>query len=168
MYIRRKVFSLLQDETGEERYYSTTDFDLDVEERVFAEAEEEPKKGLSKGAKIGIGVGGGLAATAAGIIGARYAGKNILKKSNKALDELKQQIKKEGFTEELKNTNNKIFKKQVLGKKLAAPGDFIVDQSGKVYKFVGDNAKKAGEFVSDKAKKAVEKTKSVFSKKKKQ
>lgn len=165
MYIRRKVFSLLQDETGEERYYSTTDFDLDVEERVFAE-KEEPKKGLSKGAKIGLGVAGVAGTTAAGIFGARYAGKNILKKSNKALEELKQQIKKDGFTEELKNTNNKIFKKQALGKKLAAPGDFIVDQSGKVYKFVGDNAKKAGEFVSDKAKKAVEKTKGVFSKKK--
>ena len=156
MYIRRKVFSLLQDETGEERYYSTTDFDLDVEERIFADKEEkEPKKGLSKGAKIGLGVGGGLAATAAGIVGARYAGKQLVKKSNKALEELKQQIKKDGFTEELKNTKDKLFKKQALGKKLAAPDDFIVDQSGKVYKFVGD-----------KAKKAVEKTKGVFSKKK--
>ena len=164
MYIRRKVFSLLQDETGEERYFSTTEFDLDVEERSFADKEDkgEKKKGLSTAAKVGAGA----AATAAGIIGARYAGKSLLKKSNKALEELKQQIKKDGFTEELKNSNNKIFKKQVLGKKLAAPGDFIVDQSGKVYKFVGDNAKKAGEFVSDKAKKAVEKTKGVFSKKK--
>lgn len=154
MYIRRKVFSLLQDETGEERYFSTTEFDLDVEERSFADKEDkgEKKKGMSTAAKVGAGA---AAATAAGIIGARYAGKSLLKKSNKALEELKQQIKKEGFTEELKNSNNKLFKKQALGKKLAAPGDFIVDQSGKVYKFVGD-----------KAKKAAEKTKGVFSKKK--
>lgn len=146
MYIRRKVFSLLQDETGEERYYSTTDFDLDVEEKVFAEKEAETeKKGLSKGAKIALGTAGVLGTTAAGIIGARYAGKNILKKSNKALEELKQQIKKDGFTEELKNTNNKIFKKQALGKKLAAPGDFIVDQSGKVWQSVGNVAKKGKE-----------------------
>ena len=37
MYIRRKVFSLLQDETGEEKYYSTTDVTLDnLEERIFS------------------------------------------------------------------------------------------------------------------------------------
>jgi hypothetical protein len=152
MYIRRKVFSLLQDETGEERYYSTTDFDLDVEERVFAEAEEEPKKGLSKGAKIGIGVGGGLAATAAGIVGAKYAGKALLKKGAKLAESA------DGAAKAAK------YKK--AGEALQVPADYIVDKSGKVWKFVGDNAKKAGEFVNDKAKKAVEKTKGVFSKKK--
>lgn len=38
MYIRRKVFSLLQDgETGEEKYFSTTDVTLDnLEERIFS------------------------------------------------------------------------------------------------------------------------------------
>lgn len=37
MYIRRKVFSLLQDETGEERYFSTTDITLeDAEQRIFS------------------------------------------------------------------------------------------------------------------------------------
>lgn len=39
MYIRRKVFSLLQDETGEERYFSTTDVTLEnEEERTFSVA----------------------------------------------------------------------------------------------------------------------------------
>ena len=31
MYIRRKVFSLLQDENGEERYFSTTDYEYQKE-----------------------------------------------------------------------------------------------------------------------------------------
>lgn len=42
MYIRRKVFSLLQDETGEERYFSTTDVTLeDAEERLYSINEED-------------------------------------------------------------------------------------------------------------------------------
>lgn len=43
MYIRRKVFSLLQDsETGEEKYFSTTDINLeDAEERIFSINEED-------------------------------------------------------------------------------------------------------------------------------
>ena len=42
MYIRRKVFSLLQDENGEERYFSTTDIVLeDEEERLFSLVEDE-------------------------------------------------------------------------------------------------------------------------------
>ena len=41
MYIKRKVFSLLQDETGEERYFSTTDVTLEnEEERTFSVAED--------------------------------------------------------------------------------------------------------------------------------
>jgi len=41
MYIRRKVFSLLQDENGEERYFSTTEFE---DERLYAEDnDDEPK-----------------------------------------------------------------------------------------------------------------------------
>ena len=73
MYIRRKVFSLLQDETGEERYFSTTDITLeDAEQRIFSvkdeEEEEKPKKrsklsnydshrGLGRSAILG-GLGG--------------------------------------------------------------------------------------------------------------
>lgn len=43
MYIRRKVFSLLQDsETGEEKYFSTTNINLeDAEERIFSINEED-------------------------------------------------------------------------------------------------------------------------------
>ena len=45
MYIRRKVFSLLQDETGEERYFSTTDIVMeDEEERLFSIVDEEQRE----------------------------------------------------------------------------------------------------------------------------
>ena len=47
MEIRRKVFSLLQDENGEERYYSTTkfkmEFDEETGEKMFSEKEKEEK-----------------------------------------------------------------------------------------------------------------------------
>ena len=42
MYIRRKVFSLLQDENGEERYFSTREILLEnEEERLFSILDEE-------------------------------------------------------------------------------------------------------------------------------
>ena len=46
MYIRRKVFSLLQDETGEERYFSTTDFEIsgDAEERIFSKKNKKKRE----------------------------------------------------------------------------------------------------------------------------
>lgn len=54
MYIRRKVFSLLQDETGEERYFSTTDVTLEnEEERTFSVAESLEEKDFSDKKKRG-------------------------------------------------------------------------------------------------------------------
>lgn len=70
MYIRRKVFSLLHDETGEERYFSTTEINLeDAEERIFSVNEEvsledvKSYKGLKRSLAAGLltlDVGGGL------------------------------------------------------------------------------------------------------------
>lgn len=80
MYIRRKVFSLMQDEvTGEERYFSTTEFELenDLDERYFSDGED--KKGLSGVQKAAIA----SAALTGAIIGGKYLGKKI---SSKALD----------------------------------------------------------------------------------
>lgn len=53
MYIRRKVFSLLQDENGEERYFSTTEFTREVaEEKTYAKKDDEESTGkkVAKGA----------------------------------------------------------------------------------------------------------------------
>jgi len=67
MEIRRKVFSILEDENGEERIYSTSEiemfYDEETGEKMFAEAEDD-KKGMSTGAKVGLGAG--AAATAWG------------------------------------------------------------------------------------------------------
>lgn len=82
MYIRRKVFSLLQDENGEERYFSTTDITMeDAEERIFSlvgdednlEEREfaEKKEGLSKAQKAAIAGAGTLAAAAGTLYGAK-------------------------------------------------------------------------------------------------
>lgn len=94
MYIRRKVFSLLQNENGEEKYFSTTDITMeDAEQKIFSlvedvEAEQreftnntpaviEKKstevvkfgKGLSKKAKLALAAAG----TAAALGGGAYA-----------------------------------------------------------------------------------------------
>lgn len=59
MYIRRKVFSLIQNEAGEERYFSTTDFELDngMEERYYSDDEEETSKNSRKLGKSKRGYG---------------------------------------------------------------------------------------------------------------
>ena len=81
MYIRRKVFSLLQDETGEERYFSTTDITLeDAEQRIFSlneyddeyeQREYADKEGLSAGQKAAIAGAGTLATAAGALYGAK-------------------------------------------------------------------------------------------------
>lgn len=70
MYIRRKVFSLLNVD-GEDRYFSTTEFELTdgSESRYFSDSED--KKGMSKAAKIALATGAGLATVAGGLYGAK-------------------------------------------------------------------------------------------------
>lgn len=56
MYIRRKVYSALQDENGEVRYFSTNEFiDTDLEDRYFARAIMTPgeKAANEAGHKLG-------------------------------------------------------------------------------------------------------------------
>ena len=85
MYIRRKVYSLLQDENGEERYFSTTDFELTdgAKERYYSEKKKKKNKisldkvdshrGLGRSLLIG-GVPGALGAYAPQLIKV-YGGK---------------------------------------------------------------------------------------------
>lgn len=85
MYIRRKVYSLLQDENGEERYFSTTDFELTdgAKERYYSEKKKKKNKisldkvdshrGLGRSLLIG-GVPGALGA---------YTGKSAANKADK-------------------------------------------------------------------------------------
>lgn len=53
MYIRRKVFSLLQDEYGEERYFSTTDIELQDDERMFSWLDEAGNLHYESGKIVG-------------------------------------------------------------------------------------------------------------------
>ena len=114
MYIRRKVFSLLQDETGEERYFSTTDVTLEnEEERIFSVAEDaesleekdssdkkvdlediESYKGLKRALAAGLtglDSGGGLVG---GYIGKKTADK--ADKEGKSDEEILKEARKAG------------------------------------------------------------------------
>jgi ElaB/YqjD/DUF883 family membrane-anchored ribosome-binding protein len=61
MEIRRKVFSLLQDENGEERYYSTNEFEISYDEetgeKMFSEVGNKVKE-ITK--KVGDAAGKGF------------------------------------------------------------------------------------------------------------
>ena len=168
MYIRRKVFSLLQDETGEERYYSTTNFDLNVvEERNFANKEKE-KKGLSTAAKIGIG-------TAGGIVGAKCVGKVLLKKGGKIAGEAAKKSKEANakyresvisFAKpDLKNNYEKGRKASMVGSKLRLEASNLEKEANK-YIIPGKILSAPADYITKGVKMAVEKTKNVFSKKK--
>ena len=92
MYIRRKVYSAIEDENGEIRYFSTneivneedylemlySDAFLDDEdmERLFSDSD---KKGLSAGAKAAIAAGTTAAAATALHFGAKGAAKKVAK-----------------------------------------------------------------------------------------
>ena len=86
MYIRRKVFSLLQDENGEEKYFSTTEFVReDSEEKLFAKKEDDEKSGKGKKAAIITGAAVAPVALAGGYQLARRGQKKYDdKKSAKA------------------------------------------------------------------------------------
>ena len=110
MYIRRKVFSVLVDEAGEERLYSVNETLLEgYEEREFAEKEEkeeEPKKS-HKAAKVAAGVGGAVATTAAGVYAAK---KGLLgKKAGEAVNKVIMKNTKAGsklYEQAVKDTVN--------------------------------------------------------------
>ena len=71
MEIRRKVYSLLQDENGEERYYSTNEFELSYDEetgeKMFSEKQKNSDNNSAASVGLaGAGVGGGLIVSKAG------------------------------------------------------------------------------------------------------
>lgn len=80
MEIRRKVFSLLEDENGEERYYSTTEFEVSYDEETNEKLFSESKLGKS-------GRGYGTAMAYNGIIPGAVAVKSGRKAARKAEEE---------------------------------------------------------------------------------
>ena len=137
MYIRRKVFSLL-DVEGEERLFSTTDINLeDAEERIFSlneDAEEylfsesEDDKKMSTGKKAALATAGTLAAAGAGIYGSKLAGKAVikqaLKNSKKYRDEAASTFK--NLTEEqMDDLAKKVAKELKIGKSMQKSADTV-------------------------------------------
>lgn len=85
MYIRRKVFSLMKDENGEEKYFSTTEIS-NGEVKLFAEKEEKSKNKVdldevdsNKGFKRSIA---SMGITGYGSIAARKAGRKAADKAD--------------------------------------------------------------------------------------
>lgn len=86
MEIRRKVFSLLEDENGEERLYSTTEFEIEFDEETGEKMFSE-KEGMSKGKKAALIGTGAAVATVGGLELANILKKRHLTKAE--LEELK-------------------------------------------------------------------------------
>lgn len=129
MYIRRKVFSLLQDENGEERYFSTTEF---TDERLYAEKEDDEKSGKGKKAAI---IGGAAVAPVAVARGYQLVRRGQDKRNKEALEKAIEG----GELEEIKKANSKVGNKNK------------VDEFGdKVQKGVGKRAKATGQWIKGK------------------
>ena len=127
MYIRRKVFSLL-DVDGEERYFSTTDFELTddygYEDRYYSDDE---KKGLSKAAKAAIASGAGLATLAGGV----YAGKKLGPKLVSAAEKARTKALFKALDDEIagKEVKDAITRKarlmKAIGEGMQKPAEYI-------------------------------------------
>lgn len=147
MYIRRKVFSLLNVE-GEDRYFSTTNY-VNVGEgevRLFSEKENKKKMSNKKKAAIAAGT---VAGTAALVVGAKKGGAALRKSaanSNKALAEAGE------LTGKARQAN---ARKAAIGRALEKPADIIVEGTRSAVEGIkrgANKAKEAGETVVKKVK----------------
>lgn len=77
-----EIMKIFSDTEGSERLFSV--LMTEDELALFSDMkEEEEKKGMSKGAKVALGVVGATAATGAGIYGANKVGKVLVNKAGK-------------------------------------------------------------------------------------
>ena len=77
-----EIMKIFSDTEGSERLFSV--LMTEDELALFSDMkEEEEKKGMSKGAKVALCVGGATAATGAGIYGANKVGKVLINKAMK-------------------------------------------------------------------------------------
>lgn len=96
MYIRRKVFSKFQTESGEERYFSTTEYTLmsEAEQREFSKKDDDDDDKKSKKNKKEYkneshrGYGRAFLVGGTGGIAGRYAGKRAVEKALKEGDDI--------------------------------------------------------------------------------
>lgn len=158
MYIRRKVFSSLMDETGEERLFSTTDYEYDengnacLDERVFSDKND---KGMTTAQKAAIGALATIAAGTGAVVGAKYGGKALVNKAAKI--EKAAMSSADGINSDAMTKAAKLTK---VGKALQVPADTFVAGA----KATGKDVQKAGKWAVDEVKAAGTKLKGVFKK----
>lgn len=127
MYVRRKVFSVITDENGEERLFSTTEF-IDESNYLDELAFSDNDNKMSVGKKAALAAAGTLAAAGAGIYGSKLAGKAVikqaLKNSKKYRDEAASTFK--NLTEEqMDDLAKKVAKELKIGKSMQKPADTV-------------------------------------------
>ena len=115
-----EIMKIFSDTEGSERLFSV--LMTEDELALFSDMkEEEEKKGMSKGAKVALGVGGATAATGAGIYGANKVGKVLVNKAMKngknALVDLS--------TKEGQRLNNAVKRQIKVGELLQKPAKAI-------------------------------------------
>ena len=121
-----EIMKIFSDTEGSERLYSV--LMTEDELALFSDMkEEEEKKGMSKGAKVALGVGGATAATGAGIYGANKVGKVLVNKAMKngknALVDLS--------TKEGQRLNNAVKRQIKVGELLQKPAKAIAKRVAK-------------------------------------
>lgn len=121
-----EIMKIFSDTEGSERLFSV--LMTEDELALFSDMkEEEEKKGMSKGAKVALGVGGATAATGAGIYGANKVGKVLVNKAMKngknALVDLS--------TKEGQRLNNAVKRQIKVGELLQKPAKAIAKRVAK-------------------------------------
>ena len=122
-----EIMKIFSDTEGSERLFSV--LMTEDELALFSDMkEEEDKKGMSKGAKVALGVvGGATAATGAGIYGANKVGKVLVNKAMKngknALVDLS--------TKEGQRLNNAVKRQIKVGELLQKPAKAIAKRVAK-------------------------------------
>ena len=153
MYIRRKVFSVVLDENGEERYFSTNEFINEedyLDEVLFSDDDEESEEKSHRGRNIAIGAGGAAALTGSGIYGAKKLGQHLSKSrglfKGGAEDRLRRGIRWIGADRIIKKDARS--RRQKVGDALQKPADWIVAKTKGSKKYITDKAAGAGKWIS--------------------
>lgn len=122
-----EIMKIFSDTEGSERLFSVLMTEDELALFSDMKEEEEEKKGMSKGAKVALGVGGATAATGAGIYGANKVGKVLVNKAMKngknALVDLS--------TKEGQRLNNAVKRQIKVGELLQKPAKAIAKRVAK-------------------------------------
>ena len=160
MNIRRKVFSIINVE-GEEKMFSVNETLLsNVEQREFAEKEEDKKKkkGLTKGQKAAIATAGSILAAAGLVAGGKVLGDKMKGDLKVTRDKNGDRIVR-GAKGRFINQDSKEAKRALIGDRLSKPADAVIAGTKAAKDVIVNNGRKALNLGKETSKKAVEATK---------